>query len=409
MADESVVQTVKRNVTPEPDTSRAALGPGHEFDAGTSPQVEGETQYKEKFGSPQEVAYGKLKNWLSEHEQHFSDSVLKPFRQGLDNMAEDLQTAASTGHTKSGGQMNSATRALAGATGEALKMVPVGKDVKESAALMLPLDFSNLEGHVLVEAAPSILHEPGEATSIVRLAQGDKTHGMVKYTMGENKEAAITAANLNPEMRGKGFGKKMYEEAAAQAKAKGAKTITSDLAGTDSYDSGRVWDSLMKDHPNEIKKVASKPGSPGYRWNLSPAESTPKKVIEDAGLVYKGEVSKGTGVHQFEHPDHPGKTAALKESDITPEGVKKHMDSKLKDFREAEAKKKAVEKGSEGLQKNIDFKATAKDAKLPESDKKTLTPRYLLSHENRFDPNVYTPEQLIDKGVLTGMKPVVKT
>jgi predicted GNAT family acetyltransferase len=408
MPDESLVQTVKRNLTPDPVNSNAAKGPGHEFDSG-SPQAEGEAQYKEKFGSPQEIAYGKLKNWLSEHEQHFSDKVLKPFRAGLDNMAEDLQTAAETGHTKSGGQMNPVTRALTGAAGEALKMVPVGKDVKESAALMVPMDFGSLEGHTLIERAPKILHEPGEATNIVRLAQGDKTHGMVKYTMGENNEAAITAANLNPEMRGKGFGKKMYEEAAQQAKAKGATAITSDLAGTDSYDSGRVWDSLMKDHPDEITKIASKPGSPGYRWELNSPKASPKDVIEKAGLVYKGEVSKGTGVHQFEHPGHPGKTAALKESDITPEGVKNHMDSKLKDFREAEAKKKAVEKGSEGLQKNIDFKATAKDAKLPESDKKTLTPAYLLKHENHFDPNVVTPEQLIDKGVLTGMKPMVKT
>lgn len=29
--------------------------------------------------------------------------------------------------------------------------------------------------------------------------------------------------------------------------------------------------------------------------------------------------------------------------------------------------------------------------KLPESDRKTLTPQYLLEHENRFDPNVYDP------------------
>lgn len=31
-----------------------------------------------------------------------------------------------------------------------------------------------------------------------------------------------------------------------------------------------------------------------------------------------------------------------------------------------------------------------------------LDPDYLLKHENRFDPNVYTPEQLIEKGVLRG-------
>lgn len=43
-----------------------------------------------------------------------------------------------------------------------------------------------------------------------------------------------------------------------------------------------------------------------------------------------------------------------------------------------------------------------RSAVLPPSDKKTLTPKYLLQHENHADPNVVTPEQLIDKGVLRG-------
>lgn len=43
-----------------------------------------------------------------------------------------------------------------------------------------------------------------------------------------------------------------------------------------------------------------------------------------------------------------------------------------------------------------------KSSKLPESDKKTLTPQYLLNHENHFDPNVFTPEQMIDAGKLKG-------
>src|SRR6266403_3169928 len=154
MADEPVLQTVKRNLPPEPDTSRSALGPGHEFDQ-SSPQAEGEAQYKAALGSPQEQAYGKLKSWLSEHEQHFSDTVLKPFRQGLDNMAEDLQTAGESGRTKSGGQLNPVTRGLALGAGEALKAVPVGKDVQETAAGVIgSLDFSGVEGHTLLEAAP---------------------------------------------------------------------------------------------------------------------------------------------------------------------------------------------------------------------------------------------------------------
>lgn len=38
-----------------------------------------------------------------------------------------------------------------------------------------------------------------------------------------------------------------------------------------------------------------------------------------------------------------------------------------------------------------------KSAKLPESNKKTITPDYLLHHENHFDPNVITPEQMQQK------------
>lgn len=42
-------------------------------------------------------------------------------------------------------------------------------------------------------------------------------------------------------------------------------------------------------------------------------------------------------------------------------------------------------------------KPTQTDGKLPASDKKTLTPDYLLNHENHFDPNTFTPEQMQQK------------
>src|SRR5207249_413380 len=57
------------------------------------------------------------------------------FRTGLDRMSEELQQAASSGHTQAGGQLTPVTRALAGAAGTALKMVPVGKDLRETAAM----------------------------------------------------------------------------------------------------------------------------------------------------------------------------------------------------------------------------------------------------------------------------------
>lgn len=46
---------------------------------------------------------------------------------------------------------------------------------------------------------------------------------------------------------------------------------------------------------------------------------------------------------------------------------------------------------------------------LPPSDKKTIDPRYLLQHENHFDPNTYTPEGLIEKGIHRGLDPVKTT
>jgi hypothetical protein len=136
-APESTWQTVKRNVTPEKDSSRSAYGPGHQFDSGDSPAKQGEEQYAEKFGSPLEQFYGRAKKLLSEHENKLSEKYLAPFRSGLDNMASDLEQAGETGRTKSGGALNPVTRGLAAASGAALRMVPVGSNVKETAAMAL--------------------------------------------------------------------------------------------------------------------------------------------------------------------------------------------------------------------------------------------------------------------------------
>jgi hypothetical protein len=58
--------------------------------------------------------------------------------------------------------------------------------------------------------------------------------------------------------------------------------------------------------------------------------SSPELLAKDAGLVYKGEAVKGSGVHQFEHPDFPGATMAMRESDLsTPEALGERMQAKL--------------------------------------------------------------------------------
>lgn len=135
-------QTIKRNATPELDTSNAAKGPGHEFDSEASPQKSGEELYEGNFGSPLERAYHKAKNFISEHEDKLSEKYLAPFREGLDNIASDLQDAAETGHTKSGVPLTGPTRALVEGTGALLKQVPVGRTVRETVQMAVtPPEF----------------------------------------------------------------------------------------------------------------------------------------------------------------------------------------------------------------------------------------------------------------------------
>ena len=44
-----------------------------------------------------------------------------------------------------------------------------------------------------------------------------------------------------------------------------------------------------------------------------------------------------------------------------------------------------------------DSKSPTSPGKLAPSNGMNLDPRYLLQHENKFDPNVYTPEQMWQK------------
>jgi len=110
--------------------------------------------------SPLGKAYGAATSWLGEHEKHLSEKYLAPFRAGLDNMASDLQQAGEAGHTASGGQLTSLSRALVEEAGTMLRFVPVGKNVKETAAALAPmpgglgkLDFSSIPTHTTVAAA----------------------------------------------------------------------------------------------------------------------------------------------------------------------------------------------------------------------------------------------------------------
>jgi hypothetical protein len=61
--------------------------------------------------------------------------------------------------------------------------------------------------------------------------------------------------------------------------------------------------------------------------------ATPESIIKGQGLIYKGELTPGSGVHQFEHPAHPGITAALNGGrGITSDAVVSKMMDKLHEF-----------------------------------------------------------------------------
>jgi hypothetical protein len=101
--------------------------------------------------------------------------------------------------------------------------------------------------------------------------------------------------------------------------------------------------------PREAEKPRSEVEQPQSK---SAPKQTPQQMVESAGLKYKGELIEGSGVHMFEHPGHPGKTAALNEKDITPERVTEHMADTLHKFAAGEAKNKGAAKlgSSEGEQ-----------------------------------------------------------
>lgn len=123
-------------------------------------------------------AYDAMKSWLGEHEENLSEKHLAPFRQGLDNMAADLEEAGESGHTKSGGALSGPTRALASGAGFMLRQVPVGKNAKETAAMALAPELP--EGHMFEGLRVRPLEQIGEevaeksaAKSITKNASGE--------------------------------------------------------------------------------------------------------------------------------------------------------------------------------------------------------------------------------------------
>jgi len=66
---------------------------------------------------------------------------------------------------------------------------------------------------------------------------------------------------------------------------------------------------------------------------LQEAAPSASSAIQEAGLVDKGEIVKGSGIYQVEHPDHPGLTATVKGSDDV-QTIRSTMANKLDAFAE---------------------------------------------------------------------------
>lgn len=149
-APESTLQTVKRNLKPEIDSSRSALGPGHQFDFGPSPQQDGEDLYYGNFGSPHQKAIGELRKILDDHGEHIPERHRTNFESFISRVSDDLLEAADKGRTKDGAPISMPARALTGAVGGAMQIVPVAGKLGDATNFY----FSKLKRHVMEKEAP---------------------------------------------------------------------------------------------------------------------------------------------------------------------------------------------------------------------------------------------------------------
>jgi hypothetical protein len=179
------------------------------------------------------------------------------------------------------------------------------------------LNFDGIIGHMLEKPTPEATVAVGGtgAASSEELARPDV---FVKYS----KSGEPTYLGKSPDAN-----LKPGEAIIAVNKRTGEVRVQNTHTRSDS-------DALAKFGPHAKKNWGSIVSQPKEQtYELSGDEPTPKDTIEGQGLVYKGELTSGSKVHMFEHPDHIGKTAAMHEDEgITSESVKTKMDSKLKEF-----------------------------------------------------------------------------
>lgn len=395
---------------------------------------------------PLDDAYKSARSKVNEWEDSANKNIVQPFRQGLDNIGTDLTDAAQSGHTKSGGVLNNPTRAVLGGVGTALKFAPVGNTVRETAqmAVIPGLPEGHLfEGLRVIPSAPMAEEEAAALrnftgkqlesenelqTARKAKAEYDANQALAKRQLNTDPKANVPSKNRNrteiadspvtehkPATRPSEPSQPLSEEEKQSLRKSTGRDLHTDEDFINARKSQAEWDS------NEALKQGKTTGDPkanvpskNRATDKKPASA--KEVVEGQGLVYKGELSPGSGVHMFEHPSHPGKTAAIKEP-ISPEAIKTKMDSKLKEFGVSvqpmsfgdDAKAQAVNSlgKKSGIQRH--YKTRDREARQPllPSDKKTLTPDYLLRHKNEFDGNDISPDEMWE--MKFGKKAVTKT
>lgn len=284
------------------------------------------------------------------------------FRQGVDDISSDLVDAGERGHTKSGVPLNSATRALVAGTGKLLEQVPVGRTAGESAQALV-LSGEGPEGEELsaakkaeqwkptkLESTSNIPTEPGY---VYHATNADRVHEIAntgkldvhKPNYGTDQDAWPDGSTEKRSYFGKSADK-VWPFAPEEGQSAIVRTAhdpavhkiesgTGDVYATKKIPANKLevhgtdgnWHPVSELAEPKTKKLDFS-SIPGH--SEIPATQAPKQTIENEGLKYKGEVHKageGTGVHLFEHPDHPGKLS-IHEDDLTPEALKKKIEWK---------------------------------------------------------------------------------
>jgi hypothetical protein len=115
----SLMRNAKDLVSPHPDTSRSAYGPGFNLDR-PSPQQQGEDQYNN--------ATNPVTSPFHRAAKYVDDKIISPFKAGIDNTAHNLERVGLDTHSP-----------LLAGTAKLMQAAPVGNNMKETAqALMYP-------------------------------------------------------------------------------------------------------------------------------------------------------------------------------------------------------------------------------------------------------------------------------